>query len=664
MNEKVQDRIKELVNIINKANYNYHVLDNPEISDQEYDKYLKELYSLEEKYPEYVLPDSPTKKIGGEVIEEFAKVVHDKPMMSLSNVFNEDEIRAFDARIRKEGIDPKYVCELKIDGLSVSLRYRNGILLTGATRGDGITGEDITHNVKTIKTVPLKLEKDIDIEVRGEIYMSKDTLNKLNIDRQLKGEPILKNARNAAAGSIRQLDSKIAAQRKLDTFIYHLPNPEDYNIKTHHEALKFMEDLGFKTNPNNKLVGNIDEVINYIKEKTKIRESLPYDIDGVVIKLDNIDEQLKLGYTARYPKWATAYKFPAQEVVTKLKDIIFTVGRTGKITPNAVLESAIVMGSTVSRATLHNEDNIMEKDIKIGDMVVIRKAADVIPEVVRPVIERRTGLEKDFVMIDKCPICQTKLVKKEDEVNSYCPNKLCPAREIENLIHYSSRGAMNIEGLGESIMEDMYNEGFVKDITDIYNIREYKDNLMELEGYGEKSISNLETSIENSKNNSLERLLFALGIRQVGSKTAKILAKKYQNIDNIIKASIEELKQVKDIGPTIAENVYEYFHNEKNIERINKLKELGINTNYLSDSSREENTEFLDKTFVLTGSLSSITRDEASKIIEDLGGKVSSSVSKKTSVVVVGTDAGSKYDKAKELGITIWNEEEFLEKIK
>ena len=664
MNEKIQDRIKELVNIINKANYNYHVLDNPEISDQEYDKYLKELYSLEEKYPEYVLPDSPTKKIGGEVIEEFAKVVHDKPMMSLSNVFNEDEIRAFDARIRKEGINPKYVCELKIDGLSVSLRYRNGILLTGATRGDGITGEDITHNVKTIKTVPLKLEKDIDIEVRGEIYMSKDTLNKLNIDRQLKGEPILKNARNAAAGSIRQLDSKIAAQRKLDTFIYHLPNPEDYNIKTHHEALKFMEDLGFKTNPNNKLVGNIDEVINYIKEKTKIRESLPYDIDGVVIKLDNIDEQLKLGYTARYPKWATAYKFPAQEVVTKLKDIIFTVGRTGKITPNAVLESAIVMGSTVSRATLHNEDNIMEKDIKIGDMVVIRKAADVIPEVVRPVIERRTGLEKDFVMIDKCPICQTKLVKKEDEVNSYCPNKLCPAREIENLIHYSSRGAMNIEGLGESIMEDMYNEGFVKDVTDIYNIREYKDNLMELEGYGEKSISNLETSIENSKNNSLERLLFALGIRQVGSKTAKILAKKYQNIDNIIKASIEELKQVKDIGPTIAENVYEYFHNEKNIERINKLKELGINTNYLSDSSREENTEFLDKTFVLTGSLSSITRDEASKIIEDLGGKVSSSVSKKTSVVVVGTDAGSKYDKAKELGITIWNEEEFLEKIK
>ena len=664
MNEKIQDRIKELVNIINKANYNYHVLDNPEISDQEYDKYLKELYSLEEKYPEYVLPDSPTKKIGGEVIEEFAKVVHDKPMMSLSNVFNEDEIRAFDARIRKEGINPKYVCELKIDGLSVSLRYRNGILLTGATRGDGITGEDITHNVKTIKTVPLKLEKDIDIEVRGEIYMSKDTLNKLNIDRQLKGEPILKNARNAAAGSIRQLDSKIAAQRKLDTFIYHLPNPEDYNIKTHHEALKFMEDLGFKTNPNNKLVGNIDEVINYIKEKTKIRESLPYDIDGVVIKLDNIDEQLKLGYTARYPKWATAYKFPAQEVVTKLKDIIFTVGRTGKITPNAVLESAIVMGSTVSRATLHNEDNIMEKDIKIGDMVVIRKAADVIPEVVRPVIERRTGLEKDFVMIDKCPICQTKLVKKEDEVNSYCPNKLCPAREIENLIHYSSRGAMNIEGLGESIMEDMYNEGFVKDVTDIYNIREYKDNLMELEGYGEKSISNLETSIENSKNNFLERLLFALGIRQVGSKTAKILAKKYQNIDNIIKASIEELKQVKDIGPTIAENVYEYFHNEKNIERINKLKELGINTNYLSDSSREENTEFLDKTFVLTGSLSSITRDEASKIIEDLGGKVSSSVSKKTSVVVVGTDAGSKYDKAKELGITIWNEEEFLEKIK
>ena len=664
MNEKVQDRIKNLVDIINKANYNYHVLDNPEISDQEYDKYLRELYSLEEKYPEYVLPNSPTKKIGGEVIEEFAKVVHDKPMMSLSNVFNEDEIRAFDARIRKEGINPKYVCELKIDGLSVSLRYRNGVLLTGATRGDGITGEDITHNVKTIKTVPLKLEKDIDIEVRGEIYMSKKTLEELNFTRQLNGEPVLKNARNAAAGSIRQLDSKITAQRKLDTFIYHLPNPEDYNIKTHHEALKFMEELGFKTNPNNRLVNNIDEVINYIKEKTAIRESLPYDIDGVVIKLDNIDEQLKLGYTARYPKWATAYKFPAQEVITKLKDIIFTVGRTGKITPNAVLEPAIVMGSTVSRATLHNEDNVIDKDIKIGDMVVIRKAADVIPEVVRPVLERRTGAEKDFVMIDKCPICQTKLIKKEGEVNSYCPNKLCPAREIENLIHYSSRGAMNIEGLGESIMEEMYNEGFVKNITDIYDIKDYKDKLMELDGYGAKSISNLEKSIENSKQNSLERLLFALGIRQVGSKTAKIIAKKYQNIDNIINASIDELKEVKDIGPTIAENIYEYFHNEKNIEIVNKLKELGVNTNYINDSTREENDEFIDKTFVLTGSLSSITRDDASKIIEELGGKVSSSVSKKTSVVIVGADAGSKYDKAKELGITIWSEEEFLNKIK
>ena len=443
-----------------------------------------------------------------------------------------------------------------------------------------------------------------------------------------------------------------------------MPNPEDYNIKTHHEALKFMEELGFKTNPNNRLVNNIDEVINYIKEKTAIRESLPYDIDGVVIKLDNIDEQLKLGYTARYPKWATAYKFPAQEVITKLKDIIFTVGRTGKITPNAVLEPAIVMGSTVSRATLHNEDNVIDKDIKIGDMVVIRKAADVIPEVVRPVLERRTGVEKDFVMIDKCPICQTKLIKKEGEVNSYCPNKLCPAREIENLIHYSSRGAMNIEGLGESIMEEMYNEGFVKNITDIYDIKDYKDKLMELDGYGAKSISNLEKSIENSKQNSLERLLFALGIRQVGSKTAKIIAKKYQNIDNIINASIDELKEVKDIGPTIAENIYEYFHNEKNIEIVNKLKELGVNTNYINDSTREENDEFIGKTFVLTGSLSSITRDDAGKIIEELGGNVSSSVSKKTSVVIVGADAGSKYDKAKELGITIWSEEEFLNKIK
>lgn len=659
----VKQRIDYLVDIINEANYNYHVLDNPTITDQEYDKYLRELYTLEEKYPDLVREDSPTQKIGGEVIDDFKKITHDKPMMSLSNVFNEEEVRLFDERIKKEGIIPEYVCELKIDGLSVSLKYKNGKFVSAATRGDGITGEDITHNAKTIKTIPLKLKENIDIEVRGEIYMSKKTLDELNKERAKNNEPLLKNARNAAAGSIRQLDSKIAAKRKLDTFIYHLPNPEDFGIKTHYEALEFMKNLGFKTNPNNKIVGSIDEVIDFIKEKTKIRDTLPYDIDGIVIKVNNIKEQLDLGFTARYPKWATAYKFPAELVYTKLKDIIFTVGRTGQVTPNAILEPVIVMGSLISKTTLHNEDYVKDKEIMIGDTVAIKKAGDVIPEVVSVLKERRNGTEIPFEMAKTCPICGSALIRKETESAYYCHNPKCDAKHIEGLIHYAGRNAMNIEGFGDSITEDFYNMGYLKRVYDYYTLYKYKDELMSLEGFGEKSIIKLLSSIEKSKKNSLERLLFALGIRHVGAKTAKILAKHYQDIDSLMTATYDELSKINDIGDIIAKSVVNYFKDEQNLEIINKLKEYHVNMKYLLDDSKET-ADFSGKTFVLTGSLSQITREEATTLIENFGGKVSGSVSSKTNVVIVGEAPGSKYDKALSLGITIWQEEEFLEKIK
>lgn len=653
----IKKRIDELVDIITEADYNYHTLDNPTISDQEYDKYLRELFDLEEQYPEYVREDSPTRRVGGKVLDEFKKITHKIPMMSLSNVFNESEIRDFDERIRKEGIVPEYVCELKIDGLSVSLIYEHGKLISGATRGDGVVGEDITENVKTIKTIPLKINKDIDIEVRGEIYMSKRVFNNINRIREEQGKPLLQNPRNAAAGSIRQLDSKIAAQRKLDSFIYHLPNPEDYGIKTHNEALDFMKELGFKTNPNNRLVGNIDEVMEFINYHTLNRDKLPYEIDGIVIKLNSIKEQKELGFTAKYPRWATAYKFPATEVLTKLTDIIFTVGRTGQITPNAVLEPVLVQGSTIRKATLHNEKYVIDHDIKIGDIVSIIKAGDVIPAVLGPKVERRTGNEIDFKMITKCPICDSYLVKKEEEADYFCPNEHCPARKIESLTHYVSRDAMNIDGLGDAIIEDLYNLKYISKISDIYDLEKYKKDIMELEGYGDKSVTNMLEAIENSKSNSLERLIFGLGIRQVGNKTAKILAKHYLTMDNLINTTKEELSSIHDIGDIIAESILKYFSNDKNIEEINKLKEYGINMNYIGNTEVVKNEEITGKTFVITGTLSR-PRDEIKEILETNGGNVTGSVSKKTDVVIVGNDPGSKYDKARELGITIWSEED------
>ena len=656
------ERMNELIDIINEADYNYHTLDNPTISDQEYDKYLRELFEIEEEHPEWVREDSPTQHAGGKIIEGFEQAVHKIPMMSLSNVFNESEIIAFDEKIKKEGINPQYMCELKIDGLSVSLLYEKGKLVRAATRGDGTVGEDITHNVKTIKSIPLKLKKEVDIEVRGEIFMNKKTLIELNEKRKKNNQPLLQNCRNAAAGSIRQLDSKVAAERKLDNFIYHLPNPLDYNFNTHSEAIEFMKELGFKTNPNNRLVNNINELLEFIEEKGTLRPTLPYDIDGVVIKVNDIRQQQKLGYTAKYPKWATAYKFPAEEVVTKLTDIIFTVGRTGQITPNAVLEPVIVAGSTISRATLHNEDFVNERNLKIGDIVSIRKAGDVIPEVVEAKVERRTGEEKEFVMIKECPMCQTPLVKKEGQVDYFCTNTKCPARHIEGLIHFASRDAMNIDGLGDRIMEDFYNFKFIGNLADIYSLKNHAKELVRLEGFGEKSINNLLEAIEKSKENSLERLIFGLGIPHVGAKTAKVLAQKFETLDKMIESTEEELTKIPDIGGIIAKSVVDYFNDNHNRAIVEELKELGLNMNYLGKKV-ESNDIFANKTFVLTGSLTIFTREEASEKIELLGGKTSGSVSKKTSVVIVGENPGSKYEKAKELGIEIWTEQEFEEKL-
>ena len=657
--EDAKKRIQELTKIINQANYEYYNLDNPTITDQEYDKYLRELINLEEKYPEFADPNSPTKRVGGEAIDKFNKVAHAIPMISLANVFNEEEIRDFDKRIRNAGFNPTYVCELKIDGLSVSLHYEHGKLKFAATRGDGITGEDITENVKTIKTVPLDLGQDIDIEVRGEIYMNKATLEKINLEREKNGEVKLQNVRNAAAGSIRQLDPKVAAKRHLDTWIYHLPNPIDYGIFTHYEALEFMKDLGFKVNPASKLVGGIDGILEYIKEYTEKRDTLPYEIDGIVIKVNDIRMQQELGSTVKYPRWATAYKFPAEEVLTKLVDIKFTVGRTGQVTPNAVLEPVLVMGSTIRRATLHNEDYCKSLDLRIGDIVSIKKAGDVIPEVVEAKLERRIGTEKPFEMISTCPICGSTLVKRGN-VDYFCVNDACPKKNIESLIHFASRNAMNIDGLGDEIIEDFYNEGFIRTIPDFYHLNDHKEDIIELEGYGLKKVTNLLLAIEESKQNSVERLIFGLGIPGIGAKNAKLLASIFKDIHTLSNATYEDLVSIRDIGDILAKNIVNYFANPANITLINTLEDMGVNMKYLG-AEVKSNENFTDKKFVITGTLEFMSREEAKALIESYGGKCIDSVSKKTDVVIVGDAPGSKYTKAQELGITIWMEEQFKE---
>ena len=655
--DKIIQRIDELINKINKASYEYYALDEPTITDQEYDDYYMELLRLEKKYPNLKREDSPTNKVGGVVLEKFEKVRHNTPMLSFDDIFNEEELELFDERIRKQVKNPQYTLEPKMDGLSGSLLYKNGILQRGATRGDGVTGEDITENIKTIKSIPLKLTKNIDIEVRGEIYMSKSSFEKANEERKENNLPEFANPRNAAAGSVRQLDSKVAAKRNLDYMAYFIPNPEDYNLKNQSDSLDLLKELGFKTNYKlNKKAKTIKEIIRYIEDLSKIRKELPFAIDGVVIKVDNLEDEKTLGFTSRVPRWGIAYKFPAEEVLTTLKEIKYTVGRTGKITPNAIFSPVHVDGSLVSKATLHNFDYIKEKDIRVGDTISVRKAGDVIPEVVEVKKDRRDESIKETFMIEKCPICNSELIKKDS--NHYCNNGKCDSRKIEGLIHFASRKAMNIDGFGERIIEDFYNMNYIKKIDDFYTLNKYKDELKTLEGFGEKSIENLLSSIEDSKNNSLERLLFALGIRYVGDKTAKILSMKYKTLDNIMNASYEELKNINDIGEKIASSVVDYFKEEENINLIKSLKKIGLNMEYLGKEINTTNEKVYNKTFVITGTLS-IPRDEVKEKLESLGAKVTGSVTKKTDYVIVGDAPGSKEEKAKELGITIINEEEY-----
>lgn len=658
--DNIKLRMDELIDIINEASIKYYVDDNPSITDQEYDDYYNELLKLEEKYPDLKRSDSPTLRVGGKVVDKFEKVTHESPMLSFDDIFNEDEIVLFDERIKKTCPNATYTLEPKMDGLSGSLLYEKGVLKRAATRGDGLIGENITHNVETIKSVPLRLNKELDIEVRGEIYMSKASFEKCNKEKEKRGENLFANPRNAAAGSVRQLDSKIAAKRNLDFMAYFIPNPDKYGIKTQSESLAFLKKLGFKTNYNlNGLAKNINDIINYIDDLGNKRSNLPFEIDGVVLKVNSLEDEAKLGFTERVPRWGIAYKFPAEEVLTTLKEIKFTVGRTGKITPNALFSPVHVAGSVISKATLHNEDYCLDKDVRVGDVISIRKAGDVIPEVVEVKKERRTGKEIPFKMIENCPMCASKLVK--EDANYFCKNDLCPARKMEGLIHFASRNTMNIDGLGERIIEDFYNMGFIKSISDIYLLSNHKEDLIELEGFGEKSVNNLLESIENSKNNSLEKVLFALGIRHVGKKTAKILAKRYKNIDNIINVNIDELTNVNDIGEIIAKSVRTYFDDPLNLKLIEDLKKLGLNFEYKDDSSDDT---LSGMTFVLTGTLEKYKREELTKILEDKGAKVTSSVTKKTTGVIVGDKPGSKYDKALKLGVKIYKEEDVLNIIK
>ena len=658
-----KQRVAEITALLEKYNYEYYVLDNPSVSDAEYDRLMQELIMLENEHPELRSPLSPTQRVGGMVQDSFKKVRHQRSMLSLANAFNEEDLRAFDRRVREiiGGDKVTYMAEMKIDGLGMSLVY-NKTLLYAATRGDGVEGEDVTANVITIKSIPSHIDLDGDFEIRGEVYMPKKSLEKLNAIQEEKGEKLFANARNAAAGSIRNLDTSIAASRGLDAFWYYFVNAKDFGIRYHSEALNMADKLGFRTNPERRLCDGIDEVIKYIDEYTEKRSSLPYDIDGIVIKVDDMNLYDKLGYTAKTPRWAIAYKFPPEEVITKLTDIIFTVGRTGKITPNAVLEPVRVAGSVVQRATLHNEDFIAEKGLMIGDYVIIRKAGDVIPEVVRPVESRRCGLEQPFHMITNCPVCGSPLIRKD--AMHFCLNPNCDARKIESIIHFSSKDAMDIEGLGEKVAEEFFAEGFFHNIVGIYRLFEHRDEVINLEGWKEKSIDNLLQAIEKSKENSLERVLFGLGIKEVGEKMAKTLSRKYQNIDNLMAASEEELLEIPDVGPILAKSLVNWFSNEKNVELVNQLKEVGVNFEYKGSTTKAANSYFSGKTVVLTGTLSSMGRKEATNKLEDLGAKVTGSVSKATDVVVAGVEAGSKLDKAHALGITVLNEEEFLELLK
>lgn len=659
-------RVAELHKQLNQYNYEYHVLDNPSVPDAEYDRLLHELIALEEQFPQLKTADSPSQRVGGTVLDMFHKVQHSTPMLSLGNAFNEEDLLDFDRKIRQTvGENYAYVCELKIDGLAVSLLYEEGLFVRGATRGDGSTGEDITENLKTVKSIPLRIKQPLTLEVRGEVFMPKQSFIHLNRVREEREEEPFANPRNAAAGSLRQLDTRIAASRNLDVFLYAIADLGETGVQTQREGLDLLDELGFKTNKERKTCATIQDVLAYIEGWTEKRPNLAYDIDGIVIKVNDLHQQEELGMTAKSPRWAIAYKFPAEEVVTKLVDIELSVGRTGVITPTAILEPVFVAGTTVSRASLHNEDLIREKDIRIGDYVVVKKAGDIIPEVVNVLVERRTEEQQLFKMPTHCPECESELVRLEGEVALRCINPKCQAQIREGLIHFVSRNAMNIDGCGEKVITQLFRENLIVDVADLYKLT--KEQLLGLERMGEKSATNLLNAIQASKDNSLERLLFGLGIRHVGAKAAKTLAQHFGTMDALAQATCEELTNINEIGEKMAESIVMYFEQPEATALLQELKNFGVNMDYKglkAVSVEESDSFFAGKTVVLTGKLEILSRNEAKEKLEALGAKVAGSVSKKTNLVIAGADAGSKLTKAQELGVDIWDEEKLIAELK
>lgn len=657
-------KISDLVKRIEHHNRLYHEQDRPEITDQEYDQLIRELTELENSFPDLISEDSPTRRVGGEPLPFFEKVVHKTPMLSLGNAFGEEDLRDFDRRVRQAvgSQDVRYVCELKIDGLAVSLRYENGVFVRGATRGDGTTGEDITQNLKTIRSIPLRLTKPVSLEVRGEAYMSKGAFEKLNKEREERGEALFANPRNSAAGSLRQLDPKIAASRQLDTFIYGIGDLQGETVDSHSEGLDLLESLGFMVNRERRVFDNIDDLIAFIAVWTEKRPQLPYEIDGMVIKVDSYAQQQELGFTAKSPRWAIAYKFPAEEAVTVLTGIEVSVGRTGTVTPTALLKPVSLAGTTVKRASLHNEDIIREKGLLIGDHVVVKKAGDIIPEIVAVLPERRTGDEVPFAMPTHCPECGSDLVRLEEEVALRCINPMCPAQIREGIIHFVSRTAMNIDGLGEKVVAQLFNDGIIHSVADLYYLHQQRDVLLGMERMGEKSVDNLLAAIEASKQNSLERILFGLGIRLVGAKAARVLAEHFGHMDAIMQANEEDLTQIDEIGPKMAASLVNYFRQPQAEAVIERLKAAGVNMEYKGIRIESgADLPFAGKTIVLTGTLAQMSRQEAEEAIARLGGKVTGSVSKKTDLVIAGEKAGSKLEKAEKLGVAVMDEAGFLQ---
>ena len=660
--EDVNRRIADLTDQINHYAHQYYVLDNPKVPDAEYDRLAQELKELEENHPELKRIDSPSERVGGKPLDHFRKVQHEVPMLSLSNAFDEGELRDFDRRVRQGlGADPTYSVELKIDGLAITLKYEEGDFVLGATRGDGSTGEDITSNLKTIPSIPLKLQKPVTIEVRGEAFMPKSSFNRLNKAREEKGEALFANPRNAAAGSLRQLDPKIAAKRNLDMFVYSVGQIEGKEIDSHTESLAYVRELGFKINPEAKHCKDIEEVVDYVNSWLDRRSDLEYEIDGIVIKVDSLDQQEELGFTAKSPRWATAFKFPAEEVVTKLIDIELSIGRTGVVTPTAILEPVSVAGTTVQRASLHNEDLIREQDVRIGDRVTIKKAGDIIPKVVNVLTDQRTGEERDFSMPENCPACESELVRIEGEVALRCVNPECPAQVREGLIHFASRDAMNIDGLGERVITQLHSQELVQSAADLYRLE--MEQVMELERMGEKSATNLINAIEATKTNSLDKLLFGLGIRFVGAKAAKTLAMHFETMDRLMEADVEALIEVDEIGEKMADSIVRTFEQPGMQKLVDELKELGVNMTYTGPKQAQvitSDSPLSGKTVVITGAMEAYSRNDAKAMVEALGGKVTGTVSKKTDLLIAGDKAGSKLEKAEELGIDIWDEDRFV----